>query len=43
MKTETDDGLSSFSNFPERPSSPELEPNKPILPEIEHLSAKLGE
>ena len=41
MKSETDDRLSSCSNFPERPSSHELESDKPVLPEIEHL--KIGE
>ena len=40
MKSETDDGLSSSSNFPERPSSYELESDKPVLPEIEHLRGK---
>ena len=43
MKSETDDGLSSCSNFPERPSSYELESDKPVLPEIEHLRGKIGE
>ena len=43
MKSETDDGLSSCSNFPERPSSYELESEKPVLPEIEHLRGKIGE
>ena len=43
MKSETDDGLSSCSNFPERPSSYELESDKPVLPEIEHLKGKIGE
>ena len=44
MKSETNDnGLSSYSNFPERPSSYELEPGKPILPEIEHLKGKIVE
>ena len=43
MKSETDDGLSSCSNFPERPSSYELESDKPLLPEIEHLKEKIGE
>ena len=43
MKSETDDGLSSCSNFPERPSSYELESDKPVLPEIEHLKGKKGE
>ena len=37
MKSETDDGLSSCSNFTERPSSFELESEKPVSPEIEHL------
>ena len=37
MKSETNDGLSSCSNFPERPSSYELESDKPVLPEIGHL------
>ena len=40
MKSETDDGLSSCSNFPERPSSYELDSDKPVLPEIEHLKEK---
>ena len=43
MKSETDDGLSSCSNVPERPSSYELESEKPVLPEIEHLKGKIGE
>ena len=43
MKSETDDGLSSCSNFPERPSSYELESYKPVLPEIEHLKGKIVE
>ena len=43
IKYETDDGLSSCSSFPERPSSYELELNKPVLPEIEHLKGKIGE
>ena len=43
MKSETDDGLSSCSNFPERPSSNELESDKPVLPEIKHLEGKMGE
>ena len=37
MKSETYEGLSSCSNFPERPSSYKLEIDKPVLPEIEHL------
>ena len=43
MKSETDDGLSSCSIFPERPSSYELESDKPVLPEIEYLKGKIGE
>ena len=43
MKSETDDGLSSCSNSPERPSSYELESDKPVLPEIENLEGKIGE
>ena len=40
MKSETDDGLSSCSNFTERPTKTELAANKPVLPEIEHLKGK---
>ena len=40
MKSETNNGLSSCSNFPERPSSYELKSDKPVLPEIEHLRGK---
>ena len=43
MRSETDDGLPSCSNFPERSSSYELESDKPVLPEIEHLRVKIGE
>ena len=43
MKSETDDGLSSCSNFLERPSSSELESDKPVWPEIENLKGKIGE
>ena len=42
MDSETDDGLSSCSIFPERPSPYELESDKPVLPEIEHLRGKIG-
>ena len=35
--------MSSCSNFPERFSSYELESDKPVLPEIEHLTGKIGE
>ena len=41
MNSETDDGLSSCSNFPERPTETELASNKPVLPEIEHLKGKI--
>ena len=43
MKSDTDDGLSSCSNFPEQPSSYELESDKRVLPEIEYLKGKIGE
>ena len=44
MKSETDDGLSSCSNFPERPSSYELETDKHLRgKEIEQLRGKIGE
>ena len=43
MKSDTNYGLSSCSNFPERPSSYKLESDKPILTEIEHLKRKIGE
>ena len=39
MKSETDDGLSSCSNFPEA----ELAANKPVLPEIEHSKGKISD
>ena len=40
MKSETDDGLSSCSNFPERPTETELSANKHVLPQIEYLKGK---
>ena len=43
MNSEKDDGLSSCSIFRERPSLYELESDKPVLPEIEHLKGKIGE
>ena len=43
MKSETDDGLSSCSNFPERPTEAELAANRPVLPEIEHLKGKISD
>ena len=43
IKSETDDGLSSCSNFPERPTETELAANRPILPEIEHLKVKISD
>ena len=42
-KPDTDDGLSSCLNFPEHPSIYELESDKPVLPEIEHLKGKISE
>ena len=41
LKSETDDGLSSCSNFPERPTLEDMEMDKPVLPEIEHLRGKV--
>ena len=41
LKSDTDDGLSSCSNFPERPTLEEMEMDKPDLPEIEHLRGKV--
>ena len=43
MKSETDDGLSSCSNFPERPKETDLAADKPVLPEIEHLKGKISD
>ena len=37
LKSKTDDGLSSYSKFPERPTLEEREMDKPVLPEKEHL------
>ena len=41
LKSETDDGLSSCSNFPERPTLEEMQMDKPVLPEIERLRGKV--
>ena len=41
LRSETDDGPSSCSNFPERPTLEELEMDKPVLPEIEHSRGKV--
>ena len=41
LKSETDDVLSSCSNFPERPTLEELKMDKPVLREIEHLREKV--
>ena len=43
MKSETDDGLSSCSIFPQRPTETELAANKHVLPEIEHLKGKISD
>ena len=40
LKSDTNDGLSSCSNFPERPTLEEMEMDKPVLSEIEHLRGK---
>ena len=41
MKLETDDGLSSCSNFPERPTETEVAAKKHVLPEIEYLKGRI--
>ena len=41
LKSDTDDGLSSCSKFPERSTLEEMEMDKPVLPEIEHLRSKV--
>ena len=41
LKSETDDGLSGCSNFAERPTLDEMEMDKPVLPEMEHLRGKV--
>ena len=43
MKSETDDGLSSCSNFPERPTERELAASEHVLPEIKHLKDKISD
>ena len=43
MRSKTDDGFSSCTNFPRRPFSYKLESEKPVLSEIEHLRVKIGE
>ena len=40
MKSETDDRMSSYSNFPERLTETELAADKRDLLEIEHLKGK---
>ena len=41
LKSETNDMMSSCSNFPERPTLDEIQIKKPVLPEIEHLRGKM--
>ena len=41
LKSETDDRLSSCSNFSERPTLEELEMDKLVLVEIDHLRVKI--
>ena len=41
LKSETDDGISSCSNFPERPTLEEMKMDKRVLLEIEHLRGKV--
>ena len=37
IRSETDDGLSSCSNFPEWPTLDGMQSDKPVLSKIEHL------
>ena len=41
VKSQMDDGLSSCSIFQKRPTTEELEMDKPVSPEIEHLKGKV--
>ena len=41
LKSEMDARLSSCSNFPERPTLDEVQLDKPVLPETEHLRGKM--
>ena len=43
MKSKTDDGLSSCSNFPARQTETKLSENKHVLNEIEHLKGKISD
>ena len=43
MKSESDDGLSSCSNFTERPTETELAANKHVLPQIEHMKGRISD
>ena len=43
MKSETDNGLSSCSNFPERTTDTKPVANKSALLEIEHLKGKTSD
>ena len=43
MKLETNDGLSSCSNFPESPTAIELAENKSVLLEIEKPTCEVSE
>ena len=41
LKSEGDDGLSSCSYFPERPTLEKIEMDQPVLPEVEYLRGKV--
>ena len=43
VKSETDDGLSSCSNFSERTTETELAADKPVLAEVENLRGKISD
>ena len=43
LKSETDDGLSSCSNFLERPTLEEMEMDESVLPEFEHFRGNVAD
>ena len=43
VKSKTDDGLSSCSNFSERTTETELAADKPVLAEVENLRGKISD
>ena len=43
LNSKTDDGNSSCSNFPEKPTLDEMQRDKSVLPETEHLRGKISD